>query len=129
MILEAFPDCVIEAQGLEIEQDGDQVYKAMINIIVATHTRVQVHCRFQFSGTKVAKMPTDVLMKRWKWLGFQVGNTTEVPTRRGTRGRGQEGKRLPTAEVSPVFSKESCNDSPFVSLWGHLIISFRVSTC
>src|SRR3546814_15495106 len=48
VVLEAFPDGMIEAKSTNVEQGGETF-----------------HLRFQFHGTKVAKMPTDMLLNRW----------------------------------------------------------------
>lgn len=106
VVLEAFPDGMIEATSINVEQGGEQF-----------------HLRFQFQGTKVAKMPTDMLLKRWRW----VGTNEQLPSKRPRTSRSGEEHTSVTAESKADFpgSQQPAQPAPRVSLFGHMLISFR----
>lgn len=108
VVLEAFPDGMLEATSINVEQDG-----------------AQYHLRFQFHGTKVAKMPTDMLLKRWKWIN--TSDQVRSKRQRTCRSSASSSSLSDLSESKTEYAAPhpAPQRTPRVSLFGHMLISFR----
>lgn len=128
VLLEAFPDALMNIVGLQSEDYG-----------VAT-------CKFTFSGTKVFGLPTDVLFRQWR-SSQEASNQPAVPSKAAAAGAGATAStRRGGAHVDPVTLKmfddliahnealkstaasatTDDKENPTVKISGHMFLVFDV---